>query len=147
MGAQSSASRSKGRALSHVGFANGVHALLLTGHHHGQRAWQRIVGTAGTIEVEVEDGPLLRVWGHGQSGWETVALPDEGSALALVPRGIHDLIDALRTGREPELAARRALRATELSFASYESARRGERVDLPLTSESAVGGSRKSVSP
>jgi UDP-N-acetylglucosamine 3-dehydrogenase len=128
----------EGQGLSHVGFTNGVHALLLTGRDHGQAAWQRIVGTEGVIEVEVEGGPLLRVWGRGQTGWEAIDLPDEGSALALVPRGIHDLIDALRTGREPELAARRALRATELSFASYESARQGERIDLPLEGEVAL---------
>jgi hypothetical protein len=46
-----------------------------------------------------------------------------------------DLIDALKTGREPELAGRRALQATELIFATYESSRRRGRIDLPLTIE------------
>ena len=48
-------------------------------------------------------------------------------------RAIADLIDALRTGREPELSARRALNATEIIFGIYESSRRRGRVDLPLT--------------
>ncbi|MBM4083576.1 MAG: gfo/Idh/MocA family oxidoreductase, partial [Planctomycetes bacterium] len=34
--------------------------------------------------------------------------------------------------REPELSARRALNATELIFACWESSRRRGRVDLPL---------------
>ncbi len=43
-----------------------------------------------------------------------------------------DLIDALKTGREPELSARKAIQATELIFATYESSRKRGRVDLPL---------------
>jgi hypothetical protein len=53
--------------------------------------------------------------------------------LGAVGLGVVDLIDALKTGREPELSARRALAATELIFATYESSRRRGRVDLPLT--------------
>jgi hypothetical protein len=41
----------------------------------------------------------------------------------------------LKTGREPELAGRRALQATELIFATYESSRKRGRVDLPLQIE------------
>ena len=55
--------------------------------------------------------------------------------LDKVGLGVLDLVDALKTGREPELAARRALRATELIFATYESSRRRGRIDLPLTIE------------
>jgi UDP-N-acetylglucosamine 3-dehydrogenase len=43
-----------------------------------------------------------------------------------------DLVDALKTGREPELSGRRALRTTEVIFATYESSRRRARIDLPL---------------
>jgi pimeloyl-ACP methyl ester carboxylesterase len=46
-----------------------------------------------------------------------------------------DLIDALKTGREPELSGHRALQATELIFATYESSRRRARVELPLDIE------------
>jgi len=48
---------------------------------------------------------------------------------------IQDLADALKTGREPELSARKALQATELIFATYESSRKRGRVDLPLEIE------------
>jgi hypothetical protein len=43
-----------------------------------------------------------------------------------------DLLDCLETGREPELSSRKALRVTELIFATYESSRRRGRVTLPL---------------
>ena len=49
--------------------------------------------------------------------------------------GVLDLVDALQTGREPMLAARKALQATELIFATYESSRKRGRVDLPLEIE------------
>src|SRR3712207_9359797 len=71
-------------------------------------------------------------WGGAQMGWQPVAVDGAASLEAMVEAGVVDLIDALRTGREPELSARRALRATELIFATYESSRRGGRVDLPL---------------
>jgi hypothetical protein len=45
------------------------------------------------------------------------------------------VVDALKTSREPELAGRKALQATELIFATYESSRRRARVDLPLEIE------------
>ncbi|MDE2801033.1 MAG: hypothetical protein OXI94_20410, partial [Gemmatimonadota bacterium] len=43
-----------------------------------------------------------------------------------------DLVDAVKNGREPELSGRKALQATELIFATYESSRRRGRVVLPL---------------
>ena len=43
-----------------------------------------------------------------------------------------DAIDCLGNGREPVLSSRKALQATELIFATYESARRRARVTLPL---------------
>ena len=55
----------------------------------------------------------------------------------MVAAGVVDLIDALRAGCEPELSARRALRATELIFATYESSHRRGRIDLPLAADAA----------
>ena len=73
------------------------------------------------------------MWGKGQSEWTTVDTGGEGiHGDENVVRGVLDLIDALKTGREPELAGRRALQATEVIFASYESSRRRGRVDLPM---------------
>ena len=86
-------------------------------------------------EVGAQDGTLLRVQRSG-SAWETI---DTGGEDLHGPgyheRAIADAVDALLTGREPELSARRALTATEIIFAIYESSRRRARIDLPLTIE------------
>jgi predicted dehydrogenase len=97
------------------------------------------VGTKGTIEVGVHPategepaGPLLRIRRDG-SDWESIDTGRETlHGPGYIDRAIADAIDALRTGREPELSARRALNATEIIFAAYESSRRRARVDLPL---------------
>ncbi len=49
-----------------------------------------------------------------------------------VGAGVVDLVQALKDGREPELSSHKVLKATELIFATYESARQGGRIDLPL---------------
>lgn len=123
----------EGQGLSQIKFANGVYALLVTGPDHGLAAQNRLIGAEGIIEVAVQDGPTLRLWNREGSGWQAIDLPEGRSDLEVVADGVRDLVAALRAGREPELSGRRALRATELSFATYESSRRRGRVDLPLT--------------
>jgi predicted dehydrogenase len=94
----------------------------------------RLIGTAGVIEVGVPGGPFVRVRRDGTPGWEAIDTGGEDPhADVSIERGIADLIDALLQGREPELSARRALQATEIIFALYESSRRRGVVSLPLT--------------
>jgi predicted dehydrogenase len=123
----------EGQAISHFAYENGIQGLLLTGHGTGDRPGNRLVGADGTIEVML-GAHAIRVRGKGDGQWREVPVaPDDGDTLgAVVARGVLDLIDALKTGREPELSGRRALRATELIFATYQSSRRGGRIDLPL---------------
>ena len=125
----------EGQGLSHVMFRNGVQGLLTTSMERGWPTTTRLIGAEGIIEAAASGETPLRVLGGGQRGWQTVALDGDASLQGTVARGVLDLIDALKRGREPELAARRALQATELIFASYESSRRRGRVDLPLTIE------------
>jgi predicted dehydrogenase len=126
----------EGQGLSLFQYRNGVQGMLITqADAPGPwRATNRLIGSDGTIEVTLGDGPPLRVWGRGQSSWQEVDLPDrETSDLeAPIQLGILDLIESLKAGREPELSGRKALQATELIFATYESSRRRGRVDLPL---------------
>ena len=123
----------EGQAISHFAYANGVQGLLLTGLGAERKLGNRLIGSEGAIEVTLGTASL-RMWGKGDSAWRDIPVAaDEGESLGeVVGRGVLDLIDALKTGREPELSARRALRATELIFATYESSRRGGRIDLPL---------------
>ena len=58
--------------------------------------------------------------------------------MEAVNRAIVDLVECLETGRTPVLAARNALRATEIIFATYESSRLRQRIDLPLKSKDSA---------
>lgn len=149
------------QALSRWRYESGVDGLASTGENGLVRCELRVIGADGTIEIGHEDGPPLRIRENG-SGWKTVDTgrdgiwrPQPGPLGALdglleripvgpdrlftgptyVGRAIADVVDALRSGSESELAARNALQTTEVIFASWESARRGERVDLPLDIE------------
>ena len=121
----------EGQGLSLVGFANGVQGVLLTGPGVGEGTLTRLVGTEGVIEAAAGEAPL-RLLGGNRRGWEEVPVEGDASLGVTVAAGVADLLDALRAGREPELSGARALRATELIFATYESSRRRGRVDLPL---------------
>lgn len=123
----------EGQGLSLFAYENGVQGLLVTGFGNERKPGNQLVGSDGVIEVILGAG-AIRVRGKGDAGWREIAVAsDEGDSLgAVVARGVVELVDALKAGREPELSARRALRATELIFATYESSRRGGRVELPL---------------
>jgi UDP-N-acetylglucosamine 3-dehydrogenase len=124
----------EGQGLSHIRFQNGVHALMMTGYG-AQGAWMRLIGTEGMLEVGYHRPAKLRVRGVGDATWRVIDTPAESDLNDCVPRAILDVIDALKQGREPELSGRRALQATELIFATYESSRRRGRIDLPLAVE------------
>jgi predicted dehydrogenase len=122
-------------ALGSWRYRGGISGLIATGSVAGLIGVDnRLIGTEGVIEVGVPDGPALRVRRAGSRQWEVVDTGNETlHGPGFVERAIADVIDALLSGREPELSARRALNATEIIFAIYESSRRRGRVDLPLT--------------
>lgn len=60
---------------------------------------------------------------------------DSGPSATYTERAIAEVVGALDAGRPPEISGRSALRSTELIFASWESARRRARVELPLEIE------------
>jgi UDP-N-acetylglucosamine 3-dehydrogenase len=122
------------QAMASWRYPSGVHGLLAAGAGSGTiGVSHRLIGTAGVIEIGVPDGPMLRVQRLG-GDWETI---DTGGENLHGPgyhvRAVVDSIEALLNKREPELSARRALTATEIIFAIYESSRRRARIDLPLT--------------
>jgi predicted dehydrogenase len=123
--------RMEGQGISYFGFQNGVHGLLTTGYGSPGLS-NRLVGTDGAIEVGFSPEVPLRMWGKGQVGWQVVEVASGLHSDAYVQMAVLELIEALKEGREPETSARRALRTSELIFATYESSRRRGRVDLPL---------------
>jgi predicted dehydrogenase len=131
----------EGQGTSLFRWENGVLGLLLTGQPalyepDDTACANRLIGTLGTIEVGVRSGPQLRLRSAQSDGaWQAIEVSTGIHGHAHVVSAVLDLVDALKTGREPELSARKALQATELIFATYESSRRRARVELPLEIE------------
>lgn len=125
--------------ISHVAWDNDVWGLLITGRPpEGGRLGKLVPregivihGTEGRLEVAISGGPRLRQRRFGGPD-EAPEVPRETDATVL---SVLDLLACLDSGREPELSSRRALQATELIFATYESSRRRARIDLPLDIE------------
>ncbi len=121
-----------GHGISEIRFRNGVRAVYRFGHQHAEPGCLlRLIGDGGVIEI-LYAAPWLRIRRPGQPDWEVI---DTGETIhdgQAITRGIADLLEALDTGATPQLAADNALRATEIIFATHESARRRARVDLPL---------------
>ena len=117
---------------SYFRYENDVSGMLITGQDHGGGCQNRLLGTEGIIEVGGRS-PLAMLKAGGP-GWEKVDLTGvvDGSVGNDTVRYILDSIDCYLDGTEPELSSRKALMATELIFATYESARRRGRVYLPL---------------
>lgn len=127
--------------LSFFRYANGVTGLLTTGPQSSLGVQNRIIGSDGIIEIgATADGQRIpiRVRGIGDGLWR---IPDVSGDRPTAPGGVMgavsaDLIRFLDEGGPAlELGLDRAMRATEMIFATYESARRRGRVDLPLDIE------------
>ncbi len=130
----------EGQGLSQFKFENGVMGLMVTGYGKqdvlSTNCGNRLIGSAGTIEVGVSRDVQVRLRNAETGGvWQTVDVTGGMHGNDLHAQAVLDLIDALKTGREPELSGRKALQATELIFATWESSRRRARVDLPLQIE------------
>jgi predicted dehydrogenase len=120
------------QGVAQIRYGNGVHGLLLTGTSQDAVGCQiRALGSEGILELHGQP-PHVRLKG-GRGGAVAPEVEGEGKQGGnAISRGIADLIESLEVGRSPRLAADNALRATEVIFAAYESARRRGRVDLPL---------------
>jgi len=121
--------------ISYVRYENGVNGMLVTGRDAGGSCSNRLIGTDGIIEVEVRNGPRLRMLRKSSTGWEVPDLDGVVPAGGDTTLSILDAIDCMKTGRTPTLCSENAMRATELIFATYESSRRRSRVRLPLEIE------------
>ena len=134
----------EGQGLCMIRYQNGVYGLMVTGQAfvgpevetREERCANRLIGSEGTIEVDVQGGAMLRVRSLETGGaWQEIELGERETWADVVCAAIQGNVDALLAGREPELSARKALQATELIFATWESSRARGRVDLPLEIE------------
>jgi len=120
-------------AVGTIVFANGVRANLQVGGEDLD-IWTgvRVIGIKGFFEID---------WG-GNFG-EVVVYADPAYRVpeVEVPDGVEmagvlsDAIDSLRSGDEPELSHRKALRSMEIIYGLYESVRRRQLVSMPLEIE------------
>jgi UDP-N-acetyl-2-amino-2-deoxyglucuronate dehydrogenase len=112
-------------------FENGVRAnIQLGGPDMDIWGGVRVIGSEGFIEV-FWDGDIREAVVYANPSWKPPVQelqPDE-QMIGL----IRNAIDSLESGEEPELSYKKALRASEIIFAFYESVRRNARVELPLT--------------
>ena len=120
-------------------YENGVFGVASTGAGAGLvGCHNRLVGSEGTIEIGPQGRggerlPVLRIRRAGDRSWEAVDCGGEGlHGPNYIERAIADVVRALGDGRPSELSGENALKATEIIFACWESARRRGRVDLPL---------------
>jgi len=122
------------QGISQFKFVNGVRGTLFTGYDSDIGADLRLIGTEGFIEVG-NAVPHVRVRGAGRKALKGVKTKEHLHGMEAVDRAIADAIDCVESGKEPLLAARNALRSTEIIFATYESSRLRQRIDLPLKSK------------
>lgn len=118
--------------ISWIRWKNGLEGLLTTGGTALYGPYNRLIGTEGLIELGGRDLPPVRVLRRGVAHWEAPNLSGVVSSGDDTTRATLDLIECLKTGREPVLSGRKALQATELIFATYESSRRRAKITLPL---------------
>lgn len=122
--------RAENMALGFIHFENGVQATLRFGAQD-MDMWAGVcaLGEDGFIEVGW-DGDFRRCVVYSEPGWTppaTESLPGEQMVGV-----IKNAVDCLESGEEPELSYRKALRASEILFGLYESARRRTRIVLPI---------------
>ncbi|MDI9582687.1 MAG: Gfo/Idh/MocA family oxidoreductase [Acidobacteriota bacterium] len=124
------------QAICEIKFENGVRGVLFTGEDSDIGCQIRLIGEEGVIELRNDDPPL---WVRaGGAKWKTPKVTESLHGGHAVGMAIWDMIDALKGGYEPELSARKALQATEVIFATYESSRKRGRVDLPLKAKDSA---------
>ena len=126
-------------AVAYIGFSDGMRGILESIEPINGDFALRLIGTDGFIDCK-EDGRLRLLNGDGwrdipvRSGIHTPhkGLEAEDAWLAAL-RALLTWVDG---GPEPFVSARQGLLSTELYLAAYESARRRDRVDLPLEKQS-----------
>jgi predicted dehydrogenase len=119
------------QAFAQWRYESGVMGLLSTGEGETWRdAKFTLEGTDGTIQIDVDDGPDVRV-DRGGDDVEDIETDGGIHGPNLHQKAIADAVRAARGGEASQLRAENALKATAVLFGAYESARRRGRVELP----------------
>ena len=120
--------------IAYVKWPNNVSGLLTTGNGTAAPAAIRVIGSRGMMDVDHGKVQLLKAG----ADWQTVPPrmdPIRGDDSS---RHIIDSVDCLFEDRVSTCCSANALRATQLIFATYESARSRRRVLLPFRAEDSA---------
>jgi len=118
-------------AIGTLVFENGVRAnIQVGGPDLDMHTGVRVVGSKGFFEVDW-DGKLGQCVVYDDPLWRPLIVKNEPNDQMIGV--IRDAVDCLESGDEPGLSYKKALRASEIIFAFYESVRRNARIELPLT--------------
>lgn len=120
----------EGMAVGTVVFENGVRASFQVGGPD-MDLWGgvRVTGRDGFFDI-TWDGQFQRAVVYADPAWQPPTVEDSGDAHMVGV--VRNALDSLESGTEPELSYKKALRASEIIFALYESVRRHARIELPL---------------
>ncbi|WP_306061586.1 Gfo/Idh/MocA family protein [Natronococcus wangiae] len=119
------------QAFARWQYEDGTDAIIATGDKNPLIACDvRVAGTEGELELNPDGDAQLRVKTDDSAAWDEI---DTGEPLADIPAAVDDIVRGLETDEEPQLSGRRALATTEIILGCYESVRRRERVELPLS--------------
>lgn len=124
-------------SLACFGFEGGTHGILECGRAVPNAPAIRISGTDGVIDILegsfTKHGRDLRYFSSSTTGWVEPDLSDESDYFGAATDGVlSDLITWIEGGPEPAISGNGARKTTEMIMASYESARQGRIIDLPL---------------
>jgi len=118
-------------------FENGVRAnIQCQGPDRHPPTGVRIHATNGTLEV-AWDGQVSQAVKFDEPSW-TMPEPEPQETQAQMHDVITNCLDSLISGKEPEISYKKALRATEVIYALYESATTRRRIELPLVNKNNV---------
>lgn len=114
-------------------YENGVHGFAVTGDLADDlsNAQLRLRGSDGEIELQFWSDDPVRIYSADRDGWQSVEVDGEGGQR----QTLADVVDSIQERRPSIADAEKALRATELVFAIWESAKRRGRVELPLKND------------
>jgi predicted dehydrogenase len=132
--------QSESLAIGKIVFENGVCANLECGSKRhtdlmgNTDLYQgvRVCGDKGMLEIGW-GGEICKAAIYDDPQWQAPQIESDKGEKNSCIRMVNELFDALESGRESAISHQKALRATEIIFGLYESARRRTRVDFPLT--------------
>lgn len=125
-------------AVGEIVFENGVRANIQCGGPD-MDLWGglRLTGTEGFVEV-MWDGEIKSAVRYSDPSWTFPSFEPDGGVDHMQAYFL-DVMRCLETGKVPQTSADKAMRAAEIIFAFYLSARRRARVELPIPHDTGNG--------